>query len=258
MDFYVVTFHKCASNWTRRLFRDIADVQSMNIWVDEPNQSEINTPTDRGATNTMRIFRSGSYQNFMTLGSQNTPVVLCVRDPKDTLVSQYWSWMVTHKNNSDRVHDVRRQLKELDDIKKGLLLLIRTDSLSFARNVRDWLREDKAKILFLRYEELLSDFSKSFSVALRHLGLAADHAYLAELESKYSFKALSKRDRGAENRNSHYRKGVPGDWTNCFSEEVAAEFDEHYGDVCDALGYQRAAGLSCSSAQLAGPLSGSV
>ena len=46
------------------------------------------------------------------------------------------------------------------------------------------------------------------------------------------------RDQGQENVNSHYRKGVHGDWKNHFTREHIAYFKAHYNDLLVQLGYE--------------------
>jgi hypothetical protein len=52
------------------------------------------------------------------------------------------------------------------------------------------------------------------------------------------FEAKTKgRRAGTEDTASHYRKGVAGDWVNHFTPEVAAAFEERFGDLPQKLGY---------------------
>jgi hypothetical protein len=45
------------------------------------------------------------------------------------------------------------------------------------------------------------------------------------------------RNPGEENRDSFFRKGVPGDWRRHFGDAVAAEFREQAGTWLDRFGY---------------------
>jgi hypothetical protein len=52
------------------------------------------------------------------------------------------------------------------------------------------------------------------------------------------FEANTKgRPAGAEDKSSHYRKGVAGDWVNHFTPEVTAAFEERFDGLADLLGY---------------------
>src|SRR5690606_32514452 len=54
---------------------------------------------------------------------------------------------------------------------------------------------------------------------------------LEDTLEKFSFKRLAGgRTTGSEDRTSHYRKGVPGDWANHFLPEHKTYFKDRYGD----------------------------
>ena len=62
---------------------------------------------------------------------------------------------------------------------------------------------------------------------------------LEQITKKLSFKKLAGgRTKGEENVNSHYRKGVHGDWKNHFNEEHINYFKIHYNDLLIQLGYE--------------------
>ena len=42
---------------------------------------------------------------------------------------------------------------------------------------------------------------------------------------------------GEEDRNSHFRKGIHGDWRAHFDADIVAAFRSHAGKHLDALGF---------------------
>jgi hypothetical protein len=53
------------------------------------------------------------------------------------------------------------------------------------------------------------------------------------------FARLSKgRQPGEEIVYSHFRKGISGDWRNCFGEEHRQFFKKHHNDLLVTLGYE--------------------
>jgi hypothetical protein len=44
---------------------------------------------------------------------------------------------------------------------------------------------------------------------------------------------------GDQDVQSHYRKGLSGDWVNHFTPAHVQYFKEHYNDVLFGLGYER-------------------
>lgn len=240
MQRHVATFHKAASNWTRRLFRDVADREGHNIWVDRPNPSPINQPVDRGADDTVCVYIAGNHKAFQGRAEPGEPVLLCVRDPKDIVVSQYFSWVHSHLNNSERILTAREKLAQMTP-SEGMKMLVEDDQISMCRAVRPWRALiDSGEAHVLKYEDLIEDFESAFERAARRLRFELDPAYIAELKEKYSFKALAKRDPGEEDKTDHYRKGVPGDWKNHFDPALAKAFNAAYGADCRFLGYSLA------------------
>lgn len=63
---------------------------------------------------------------------------------------------------------------------------------------------------------------------------------IEDITDRLSFARLSGgRTKGEENTNSHYRKGVHGDWKNHFNEEHIRIFKERYNDLLIQLGYEK-------------------
>jgi len=63
---------------------------------------------------------------------------------------------------------------------------------------------------------------------------------LEAITDRLSFARLSGgRTRGQENVNSHYRKGVHGDWKNHFTNEHIRLFKARYNDLLIQLGYEK-------------------
>lgn len=238
---HVVTFHKCGSNWFRRLFRDAAAAHNANIWINDPNDVPLNQPVTTGSSRTLAMHRLAKADDVLPHTGPDEPIVLCIRDPKDVLVSQYWSWKKTHVNNTQLILDTREVLKTLPQ-DEGVRYLVDGNLLVFCRTIVTWLDQLVSdRVHLLRYEDLLEDFHGTLGPALDILGLPLTAAELDELKGKYSFSNITKRAPGEEDRTNHYRKGVAGDWQNYFNDDLSERFNAQYGDLCDALGYSRAA-----------------
>ena len=100
--------------------------------------------------------------------------------------------------------------------------------------------EDKEDVLFLRYEDLLSDPGVELKKTLKHLRVAEVSNESIELAvDSYDFKTLARRSRGEENNYSFLRKGVTGDWKNTFNSKSCETFNRLAGDVLIKLGYEQ-------------------
>lgn len=232
----VVTFHKCGSNWFRQVFRDAAGQHGWNIAVDRPNNSQVNVPVDVGGSSTLTLYRTCGPN---AIQAPNAPTVLCVRDPKDVLISQYFSWRNTHRNNGPVILRTREKLMELDP-EQGMMLLVKDNLLAFNNAARRWIGAfDAPNCMVLRYEDLLADFQASVSPTLEKIGLGLSDEAVAEIKERYDFSRFTKKRTKSVDTQSHFRKGKSGDWRNYFTPQMTEAFNANYGDVCDALGYDR-------------------
>jgi len=237
---HVVTFHKCASNWFRRLFRKAAQRRGVSVEVSSPNLSGINKSVDRGSAHTLWMHRIASEQRVMEFATEKAPIVLCIRDPKDLVVSQYFSWKKSHMTNTPTILETRERLEALS-MYDGLKLLIEEDLIPFCKVSRSWSSSiASGQTTVLKYEDMLEQFHESLSPALDRLGLSLGPKQLRDLKQEYAFSRMTKRaaKRGLE--VNHYRKGKAGDWRNHFDDELSTLFNSRYGDVCKMFGYDQA------------------
>ena len=224
---YIVTeYPKCGGSWVSQMLSDYLEV-----------------PFPR---NQFPKFQSsimqGHYLYFPTM--KNVFVVL--RDGRDIMVSYYYhSLFPNDKFNSRLVEITRRELHfdDYDDIKHNLPRFI---EYKFTRNkhprftwsefVNSWIAKDVA---FIRYENLLKDPVKELGQAIyRVCKIEPDKDRIRHITEKYSFKNLSGRNPGEENKHSFVRKGIAGDWKNHFSKEARRVFNDFAGRELIKLGYE--------------------
>lgn len=168
-----------------------------------------------------------------------------VRDPRDVLVSSYFSHRYSHPAEYwQGLLEHRAELESLSE-HEGLLAELQCRRQQF-RQMQEWDYEQEG-VLELRFEalveqplaglsqaldhlELLDSVSDSLAVqstGLRARGLAAlarmrgkgtgrgriDSAGLAAVIARHSFESLSGgRPRGETDPMHHYRSGTPGEW----------------------------------------------
>lgn len=198
-----------------------------------------------------------------------------VRDPRDVLVSAYFSHLNSHPtDNWPELEEHRAALQSLSK-EEGLIKEIEF-SRPFLEAMRTW-DYDQDHILEVKMENLTGDPDASFRRILRHLGLFDDRGGVLKKLRHYGNRGLRKlhhgvpiaipfcfsveasihpsvldsilethrfekmtggRSKGEANPESHYRKGTPGDWANHFTDRVARAFEDTYGDIVVRLGYE--------------------
>lgn len=174
-----------------------------------------------------------------------------IRDPRDVVVSAYFSHRNTHPLAGwPELGELRPRLVELPR-EEGLLAEIdflhelRTDGHPCrpVQSMVEWPSGDP-RVLELRFEDLAADEVGFFTRAARHLGLVDDDGAagtvtpgtLERLVAEHSFTRTG-RQPGEENRAAHNRRGVAGEWRRHFTERVADRFREVFPGAVPALGY---------------------
>jgi hypothetical protein len=162
---------------------------------------------------------------------------IVIRDPRDTLVSAYFSYKLSHKLNSDWMHDCRARLNRVST-EEGLLFLLDNWLPTIATFQWSWAATGEELI---KYEDLLkNDEAILERVLLRHCRLPVEHEHFLEVVRANRFESwTSGRKRGQEDMASHERKGIAGDWANHFTPRVAAAFRSRYGSLLVATGYEK-------------------
>ena len=89
----------------------------------------------------------------------------------------------------------------------------------------------------VRYENLHANPADEVRSLFRFLGVRADDIAVQSCVQQASFRALTGREPGVEDPDSHYRKGIIGDWRNHFDDETLRQFDAVAGSLLSELGY---------------------
>ncbi len=178
------------------------------------------------------------------LEQNNIRVILMIRDPRDQLVSRMF-----HVRRSAK-HAWHERMKEMS-IDEALMLCIEgREGLpgmdKMIQLAQTWIDGD-AEMLCVRYEELLADPVTHFQQVIHYLGISGNPDLAQVVVRRNRFERLSMGKRfwkkarkpGEENANSHFRKGIAGDWRNYLKPEHIARFKEVAGEQLIALGYER-------------------
>lgn len=267
--------HKCASSWLAMICREVCrdlDLRSETVWATHLFAEDL-----AGFVMQQKLdFLIYTNADF-ALVSQLEPhrALHMVRDPRDVCISGYFSHRNTHRTDAwPELVEHRARLQRASK-EEGLLLDMEFVA-PHLEEMRSWPAE-AAGVLTLRMEEATADPYGQLLRAFEHLdlldprdheagrrlGLVASKA-CRRLESlsggrirlpfrleqlpaerllgiiwEQDFRKKSGgRTPGAEDLGSHYRKGVPGDWRNHFTDRHVAHFKERYNDLLLLYGYE--------------------
>jgi cytochrome c-type biogenesis protein CcmH/NrfG len=161
-----------------------------------------------------------------------------VRDPRDMVVSTYFANKKSHRP-SGHIAQTREILNQLS-VTDGLLYQIKSLKQVF-ETMHSWLnnQQNNPNAIVVKFEQLTgSNQFEAFRDLFQHCEIQMPESILKQLLEDNSFKKLSGgREKGQEDSNSHYRKGLQGDWKNYFTDEVYQNFTEVTGDLVERLGY---------------------
>lgn len=185
-----------------------------------------------------------------------------VRDPRDIAVSAYFSHLYSHPTEVwPELLEHRKNLVALPK-DEGLLLDIefsnrlRLDghNLNLFSSMKNW-DYSSPHIMEVKFEDLIQNPHETFSKIFEFIGLLKtsqvcslqEEMVIRKTSEKILFHTIENnkflnltkgRNQGEENKNSHYRKGVIGDWKNHFNEKHKRFFKINYNNLIVKLGYE--------------------
>jgi hypothetical protein len=261
--------HKCASTWLNDIVREVCAAAGHPY-------ANVHNPSMFGSDLNAFVSRKGL--EFLAYANANYSFVSAlddfrgfhvIRDPRDIVVSSYFSHLHSHPTTDwPELVDHRRQLQEMGK-EQGLYVV-----MDFLTGVLDdiatWDYSDP-RVLELKMEDVVARPEELLLQAFTFVGVADEAnaglsgsvvAALSSLKRRRSAlvpfrlsplpsavvvktvrrnafeKKAGGRTAGIENVDSHYRKGVAGDWINHFDAGHKEYFKSIYGQLLIKLGYE--------------------
>lgn len=229
----ILTHHKCASNWLRRICRELerAGVIAYEVAGGTKQQTAIvaNPLAPRVVLDVNAACKAGDAPHFNV-----SRIVHFVRDPRDALVSNYWSWLKSHANNTPEILAFRERAVNLS-VEDGLLALL--PDFPMGQQLQTWTNETFESVHLIRYEDLLTGPEATLANMFAHGGISIPPDIASKVMRRTSFEKLTGRKPGEEDVEAHFRKGVSGDWRVYFTPRLTEAFHASYGWLGPRLGY---------------------
>lgn len=262
--------HKCGSTWIEAICGDVC-VETGHRFEIVFRQQQLG-----GERLADHVRRTGT--EFLAYANAGYDEVLAlppfrgvhvVRDPRDVVVSAYFSHLHSHPTRDwPELVDHRKRLQSCD-LDAGLLLEIDFRAEQFAE-MMSW-PDEVPNLLRLRYEDLIADEYKAFVAVFRHLDLLDERHFdlkaraanmLHRFATRVGGRSLGRRGvpverllgivwehdfekksggrrAGEEDVHSHFRKGQAGDWRRYFQPEHRRRFQERHASLLRKYGYER-------------------
>jgi hypothetical protein len=238
---YHCCVHKTGSQWLRKIFSDPRTYAYSGLRPFHYQSKQGGDQRDIKDRAFHEAFPRGTivsplyinYEHFEQLPKPPRYRALFVfRNPRDVLVSWYFSTRYSHPGKSRDVH--REKLNELS-VTEGMAYgidILKERGLFAALESWKGAEQRDSNVLFVRYEDLIGSRSQAeFQRLFQHVGIRFPEEVLRALLEEYSFERQSGRQPGEEDQGSKLRKGVAGDWRNHFDERLAQKFAEAVGEA---------------------------
>lgn len=227
-----VTHWKAGSQWVRSVLKLAAPDRFVEPapFPDRP----LGGPPVRGAVYTP-IYSSHSQFRSAVPADPSHRTFVMIRDPRDTLVSWYFSLMYSHEAGHPTVRESRDELRRFSKA-EGMALMIGKQMRGVIDIQREWLA---AGAPVFRYEDLWADPSGQFAKIFDVCGLGMCALRRRYLVHRQSFALRTFWRLGRPNPKSHLRRGVPGDWKNHFGDDLKRLFKSTCGEMLVRAGYER-------------------
>ena len=231
-----VGHHKCATTWINRIIKSVCSSLHLNFFnahnknmLNNLDIDKVDFFSDTGiCIMQLEIINQLNYRGFHV-----------IRDPRDIIVSAYFSHLKTH-SMGEWLREHRKKLNSVNQ-EEGIMLEIDFRSAPII-NMLNW-NYNNPNIYETRFELITTDPLNEFIKIFQFLDLYPQQLHpntLNHIISTNSFNRMSKgRKIGQEDTFSHYRKGIHGDWVNYFTDKNKKYFKEKLGHVLIHLGYEK-------------------
>jgi hypothetical protein len=237
-----------------RVLKDICDLNRLHYY--SPNEAKTALPLDRifGGYDFMAKKRGcfGPIRFFVpTRALDEASIILHLRDPRDVLVSMFYSYCYMHAGEIERHTGYRREVAEAG-IDRFVLDMVgqafygyRGDYGIGSRykqhvgNVLDryqrYLEElfDRPNTIVLSYEEMVLAFPSWLGKVVAAFPLTHPEETRAVVEARHANTVAAEE----EDAWSHKRKVTPGDHREKLRSETIRAMDEIFAPVLEKLGY---------------------
>lgn len=233
--------HKTASQWVRLILSDPRFFRETGLYPYFAPRMNLRDPKLRGPVPDRSVV-SSFFTNKQTLLEIEKPAnwraFFVTRDPRDLLVSRYFSARYSHRQTGN-LGALRSNMVGMTE-EEGILYILEHQYDVLAQNLLSFLaaspHDDAIRIV--RFEELTgSEQLQTWLDLLKWTGLDIPERTVQTLLEFYSMKNM-RAPNASGKKTEKYRSGKLGDWRNHFTPAVDDAFRRRYGSLASDLGYQ--------------------
>jgi hypothetical protein len=168
------------------------------------------------------------------VGPQRWRGVNVIRDPRDVLISSYFSHRNSHPDKFWPELQQHREVLQAVDKEAGIIA-----DMEFTKGAIAAMAGWPERVATFRYEQMVADPKQWIADIVAALGWSVCREESDGVVDRLSFEHMTHgRPRGVEDQAHHYRKGVPGDWANHWTPAIDERFNAMFPDILNRTGYQ--------------------
>ena len=230
------TTYKCASSFAGEIINELtANAGYKHVNFDSYfYHLEKDTDIEYEKIFSKNVFRAsgfiyGPMRNYQPIpGIKQYKTLLILRDPRDVLVSHYYSAKYSHEVSTTKMLQKRR-MTQGQDIDEFVLERLEEFAIIYEQYKLNILPLEGT--IFVRYEDMISN-PKDFIIKLyKILKINVDIEHIEEIVKNRM--AMPKR----EDKYSHRRSGKSGQYLEKLNSKTVKTINTRLADVIDAFGY---------------------
>jgi len=181
----------------------------------------------------LKLHAHGSPHNVNILRSTQIPYVILYRDLRDVALSYYFYVRQTPWHPE---YPLYTNLS----VEEALMAFADQMLPAYAQWIIDWhTNRDSQKSLLIRYEDLVQEPYAIMTKVASLFELDDSPQTIQTIVDNHKFEQLSGgRKEGQQSKNSFFRKGIVGDWSNHFTPPIKTKYKHLIGDFLVEFGYE--------------------
>lgn len=231
------TTHKSASTFLDKIFNEVAAFSNytkidfdgyFTTWDEKLYSNYSNDEFLKKAFITKGIIY-GPFRNFVNVPKlEKYKIIVLVRDPRDVLVSSYYSYKFSHLNISKKNVTQKKELstKSIDEF-------VQSHSDYYLNVLNDYYHKllERDNTLLLRYEDMVKDYEFFLTTILEFIDVTLiDYQPIIKSKFKVSFDLQ-------ENKLKHVRKATPGEYRGKLDSKTIEFLNFKFQKILKGLGY---------------------
>jgi hypothetical protein len=242
--FFLFGIHKCGSSLLNKLFVDICRINQIpDVPIPElAFQQSIPTEAWDNCTDLNSTILDGychrGYRHFPLFLTKSNLLnkrkkILLVRDPRDAIVSAYFSFAKSHilPQSGELLDNMLKSRESLKNMELENYAVAQAPGVKAAFNrYHDYLNDDQLLRVY-RYEDFIFEKESWIKDMVDYLGLTLKPAQIQRIAEKHNIIPAT------EDASQHIRKVAPGDHREKLSSKCIAQLNELLAEVLERYNY---------------------